>query len=395
VTLTGDPPATMRAAVLHGRRDLRVEQRPVPRPGTGEVLLRVGAVGLCGTDAAEYAHGPRMMPITAAHPVTRHHGPMVIGHEFSGEVVDVGDGVAPDLRGRLVASCGAMSCGRCWQCRRGATNRCVRYAAVGLHRDGAAAGFVAVPVTSCLPADELGLGPDAAALAQPMSIAVHASRRGRVAAGERVLLLGAGGIGAFLTYTLARAGAELAVVDPDPERRGLALRLGARAALDAAGASEAAAEALGGPPHAVFEASGTGAGLESALATMPPGCRLVLVGLQERPTQLDLRRLTLTELELIGTNAMTWEPDFAAALRLVASRAEGWSDVAPTAWPLDELVSAGLDRLAAGNPPAVKVLVDPWAGRARPARTRPWPAVTGSQPWPGAEAAPEIAWPDR
>jgi (R,R)-butanediol dehydrogenase / meso-butanediol dehydrogenase / diacetyl reductase len=394
VTPTGDPPATMRAAVLHGRRDLRVEWRPVPRPGAGELLLRVGAVGLCGTDAAEYAHGPRMMPIATAHAVTRHHGPMVIGHEFAGEVVEVGDGVVPALRGRLVASCGAMSCGRCWQCRRGATNRCVRYAAVGLHRDGAAAGFVAVPATSCLPADELGLGADAAALAQPMSIAVHASRRGRVVPGERVLLLGAGGIGAFLTYALTRAGTELVVVDPAPERRGMALRLGARAALDA-GATGAAVEALGGPPHAVFEASGSGAGLGSALTAMPPGCRLVLVGLQEQPAQLDLRRVTLAELELIGTNAMTREPDFAEALGLVASRAEGWSDVAPTAWPLDELVSAGLDRLAAGNPPAVKVLVDPWADRARPARTRPGPAATGSRPWPAAAAAPETRWRNR
>ncbi|HZD37179.1 MAG TPA: zinc-binding dehydrogenase, partial [Actinomycetes bacterium] len=145
---------------------------------------------------------------------------------------------------------------------------------------------------------------------------------------------------------------------------------------------------------AVFEASGTGAGLEAALAAVPPGCRLVLVGLQERPAQLDLRRLTLTELELIGTNAMTWEPDFGTALRLVASRAEGWSDVAPTAWPLDELVSAGVDRLAAGNPPAVKVLVDPWADRARPTRTRPRPAVAGSRPGSGAGAAPETAWPE-
>jgi threonine dehydrogenase-like Zn-dependent dehydrogenase len=212
-------------------------------------------------------------------------------------------------------------------------------------------------------------------------------------AGERVLLLGAGGIGAFLTYALARAGVELVVVDPDPDRRRLALRLGARAALEPAGA-ELIAEALGGSPHAVFEASGTGAGLDSALATAPPGGRLVLVGLQERPAALDLRRVTITELELIGTNAMNREPDFADALQLVASRAEGWSDIAPTAWPLDELVTAGLDRLAAGEAKAVKVLVDPWAERARPATTRPAPAVHPPSPGPGA-AAPSARQPGK
>src|SRR5690606_20609796 len=81
-----------RAAVLYGRLDLRVEEVPVPRPGPGEVLLRVRALGVCGTDAAAYAHGPAMFPIETRHPVTGHIGPMVIGHEFAGEVVEVGEG---------------------------------------------------------------------------------------------------------------------------------------------------------------------------------------------------------------------------------------------------------------------------------------------------------------
>lgn len=369
-------PETMRAARLHGRGDLRVETVPVPRPAAGEVLLRTGAVGLCGTDASEYAHGPRMMPVTERNAVTGHHGPMTIGHEFSGWVVDVGAGVDPGLRGRLVASCGAMSCGSCWQCRRGMTNLCTTYAAVGLHRDGAAAGYVATPLANCLLADTHGLGPDGAALAQPMSIAVHASRRGRAVAGERALLLGAGGIGAFLTYALAAAGVTLVVVDPDAARRDLALRLGARAALPPEDAA-AAADVLGGPPHVVFEASGSSAGLATAQAALPSGGRLVLVGLQNHHKDLDLRQLTLTELELIGTNAMRRDPDFGDALALVAGRTDGWADIAPTVLPLGELVTGALDPLAAGRPPAVKLLVDPWAEHERPADTRPrTPATT-------------------
>jgi (R,R)-butanediol dehydrogenase/meso-butanediol dehydrogenase/diacetyl reductase len=366
--MTGE---TMRAALLHGRHDLRVESVPVPRPGPGELLLRVATVGLCGTDAAEYAHGPSMMPVTTAHPVTGHRGPMVIGHEFAGEVAEVGPGVDPALRGRLVSSCGAISCGRCWQCRRGRTNLCDSYAAVGLHRDGAAAEYVAVPEASCLPADELGLPPDAAALAQPMSIAVHARRRGRVADGERVLLLGAGGIGAFLTYVLARAGVRVLVMDPDPARRRLASALGAHAVTGPDGT--APAELLDGPPHAVFEASGTAPGLRSALAALPTGGRLVVVGMQKEPATLDLRTAALREHEIIGTNAMTREPDFPEALRLVASRPEGWADIAPSALPLEEIVTGGLDALAAGRAPAVKVLVDPVSTRSRATDTVPRP----------------------
>src|SRR5690606_33907560 len=324
----------MRAAVLYGRRDLRVEEVPVPRPGPGEVLLRVRALGVCGTDAAEYAHGPAMFPIETRHPVTGHIGPMVIGHEFAGEVVEVGEGVDPAWTGRLLASCGSIFCGGCRQCRRGRTNLCDRYAAVGLHRHGAAAELVAAPLSSCEPADERGLPPDAAALGQPMSIAVHAARRGRLAGGERVVLFGAGGIGAFLTHVLATRGVTLLVVDPDPARRDLATRLGAGAVAAAVegdpapgGATSGGAvpdDLLGGPPDVVIESSGTGAGLAAAWSILPAGARLLVVGMQKAPVTLDLRRATLRENEIIGTNAMTRTPDFPEALDLLAARRQGW-----------------------------------------------------------------------
>jgi (R,R)-butanediol dehydrogenase/meso-butanediol dehydrogenase/diacetyl reductase len=362
--------ATMRAAVLHGRADLRVDNVPIPRPGPGEVLLRVRAVGVCGTDAAEYSHGPAMMPIERPHPVTGHRGPMIIGHEFAGEVVEVGSGLDSGLHGRLLASCGAISCGRCEPCARGRTNLCDSYAAVGLHRDGAAAEFVAAPLASCQPADALGIPPDAAALGQPMSIAVHAARRGRVSEGERAVLLGAGGIGAFLTYVLARLGLHVMVVDPDERRRAIAAGLGA-AAVAAAGPDVAPGELLGGRPHVVFEASGAAAGLDAAFAALPPGGRLVLVGMQKLPTTLDLRRSTLREHEVIGTNGMVADPDFRDALRLVAARTAGWADVAPTAWPLEEIVSGALQPMANGAAPAIKTLIDPAATRARPTGTLP------------------------
>lgn len=369
---------SMRSGVLHGKRDLRLSEVAVPTPGPGEVLLAVRALGICGTDAAEYAHGPRMMPIEQAHPVTGHHGPMVIGHEFAGEVVAVGDGVDPGLVGRLLASCGAISCGRCWQCRRGRTNLCESYAAVGLHRDGAAAEYVAAPLASCEPVDELGLPPDAAALGQPMSIAVHASRRGRAAPEERVVLLGAGGIGAFLTYVLGRLGTRLLVIEPDEARRRLAAGLGATQVAEP-DAALAVADLLDGPPHVVFEASGSAAGLESALAMLPPGGRLVLVGLQHRPATLDLRHATLVEHEIIGTNAMVRATDFPEALALIAGRTGGWADLAPTAQPLDQLVTGGLEPLAAGSASAVKLLFDPYATSVRLTDTVPRPAAAAAE----------------
>src|SRR5690606_36967409 len=132
-----------------------------------------------------------------------------------------------------------------------------------------------------------------------MSIAVHATQRARLAGGERVVMFGAGGIGAFLAYVLARRGAQLLVVDPDESRRHLAAALGA-AALARPGDDLAPADLLGGEPEVVFECSGTEAGLAAALSVLPAGARLVVVGMQKRPVAIDLRRVTIRENEIIG-----------------------------------------------------------------------------------------------
>jgi (R,R)-butanediol dehydrogenase/meso-butanediol dehydrogenase/diacetyl reductase len=362
----------MRAAVLHGRGDLRVETLPVPRPGPGEVLLAVGTVGLCGTDASEYGRGPRMFPIEARHPVTGHLGPMVIGPEFGGRVVALGPDVDPSWLDQEVASCGAVSCGRCDWCSRGRTNLCVAYSAVGLHRPGALAEYVVTPVANCAQVGGRGLPPDAAALGQPMSIAVHARRRGRVQPDERVVVLGAGGIGAFLVHAIHAVGARVVAVDALSQRLTLARSLGADAALLAQSATAAGIEeALGGPPHVIFEATGRAAALALALELLSPGGRLVQVGLHAEPAALDLRRLSLTELEIIGTNAMVRATDFEEALDLVASRREGWADVAPIALPLQDVATQGLAQLGAGPAEVVKFLIDPRAREQRPSDTTP------------------------
>jgi (R,R)-butanediol dehydrogenase/meso-butanediol dehydrogenase/diacetyl reductase len=119
----------------------------------------------------------------------------------------------------------------------------------------------------------------------------------------------------------------------------------------------------------VFEATGIAAVTLRALEVLSKGGRLVQIGVQRRPVAVDLGRLTLTELEVIGTNALVRGTDFLAALRLVAGRSEGWADVAPVAIPLHALVGDGLEPLANGRAGAVKTLVDPWAAQARPTRT--------------------------
>lgn len=358
---TSPTAVTMRAAVMYGRSDIRIEQVPIASALPGELLLEVSAVGVCGTDAAEWAYGPKLYPIEVAHPVTGHLGPMIVGHEFAGTVVDVGEGVDPSWIGKLVASCGSMPCGGCDECLTGRSNLCRRYAAVGLHRNGALATFVSAPLGSCVDVGALGLGLDEAALAQPMAIAVHSMRRARLHTGDVAVVQGVGGIGAFLIDALVDAGARVIAVDLSRERLDIADDLGAHVTI-LAGEPDTKDRIRAEFPDSIpvfFEVTGTDPGLQLALEIVPMGTEIVMVGIHKAPREVDLARVTTRELSLIGTNAMVRETDFPEAARLVAARRGGWGSIAPDPLPIDELVEGALRPMTQGRPPAIKTLIRP------------------------------------
>jgi (R,R)-butanediol dehydrogenase / meso-butanediol dehydrogenase / diacetyl reductase len=354
----------MRAAVYHGPRDVRVEKVRVPDPGPGEVLVKVGTVGICGSDAAEYAR-PRLIR-------TREDGAadvVVLGHEFAGLVVGLGRGVPGELLGQPVACGAGISCGHCARCAQGRTNLCLSYHTIGFHRDGGMAEYVTSPAAICVPVSKHGLSMDTAALAQPMAIAVHARRRGRVSADDVVLILGAGGIGSFLTYACAATGAQVWVADIADDRRALARRLGAAQVIDSRSAEPAAAlEGAGTRADVIFEVSGSAAGLGSALQAAHPGVRLVAVGVQKAPHDARFAEWTLNEYDVLGSVAHICADDLPTAIDLLAApQAASWSDLAPTVFPLDDLTAEGLVPLGAGQPRQIKTLFDPAATAPRPA----------------------------
>jgi (R,R)-butanediol dehydrogenase/meso-butanediol dehydrogenase/diacetyl reductase len=356
----------MRAAVMHGRRDVRIEEVTRPQPGADEVLLRIAAVGICGTDAAEFAHGPIMFPLEKRHPVTGHLGPMIPGHELAGFVEEAGGEALGLGAGTLVASGAGVSCGACTWCRRGRTNLCSSYSTVGLDRHGGLAQFAVVPASTCVDVSSAGLGPDVAALAQPMSVAVHAMRRGRPEPGDTAIVIGVGGIGAFLVHALASCGITVVATDLDEQRLGIATRLGAAHVVDGSQPEALGTRLVGTPlaPSVAYEVTGTGAGLGAALDVLRPGGRLVMVGHQSAPGEFPLPRVTRDELEVIGTNAHQRDADLPEAIRLLSARTDGWSDVAPVALPLESLADALAD-LAAGTTGRIKTLIDPWAADTR------------------------------
>ena len=159
----------MRAARYHGVRDIRIEELPDPTPEAGEVLVKVAHNGICGSDLHEYYSAPTFIPVDP-HPLTGAHVPVVLGHEFSGTVVEVGDGVDPDLVGTNAALRPTYSCGQCASCQRGLHNICRRLAFHGLSAHG---GGLAELTT--LPADHVHPLPDSVslelgALVEPMAV---------------------------------------------------------------------------------------------------------------------------------------------------------------------------------------------------------------------------------
>jgi threonine dehydrogenase-like Zn-dependent dehydrogenase len=353
----------MRAAVFHGPGDVRVERvdAPVP-PAAGDVVLRVLRAAICGTDCAEYLHGPVLVPLERRHPWSGHVGPLILGHEFVGAVEALGAGVEGLAAGERVVSGAGVSCGSCAWCRKGRTNLCERYYTVGLQAHGGLAERVTVPAATCRPVPA-ACSDEHAALAQPLAVGIHAVARGGVAAGASVAVNGVGGIGSFVVAAAAGRGAgPVIAIDVDAGRLTVARRLGATHAVDAsAGDPRAAVAAItgGAGVDVAIEAAGVPDGPALAVAVARRGGRVVIVGLQKQPVALDLLDLTLREIDVRTSMAHVLADDLPEALALLAGGELG-DVVTGRVIPLEGLVRDGLEALAAGTAGG-KVVVDPGA----------------------------------
>ena len=259
---------TMRAALLHGVRDLRIERAPKPERAPGEVLLKVRAVGVCGSDLHYYLEG--------AIGATKSAEPFILGHEFAAEVVEGGT-LAP---GTLVAVDPNRACGACEWCAAGHPNLCpnVEFAGVPPYQ-GALAEYITARPDELVALPE-GFDAATAALLEPLGIAIHALDLARLKPMESVAVLGAGPIGLLIMQVARWCGAgQLNVVEPLEYRRSLALELGADAAF--ATWEELKATTDGRGVDVVLEATTSPLGPQHAAEAVRIGGRLVLVGIPE------------------------------------------------------------------------------------------------------------------
>ena len=273
----------MRAAVYYGNHQLKIEDVPEPTAGAGQVKVRVSRNGICGTDLHEYFDGPIFIPPSEPHPLTGRNMPLVLGHEFSGTVTEVGAGVTGVREGDRVTIEPVYRCGECRPCRAGRYNLCQIVGFHGLMADGGMAEYTVVPRNQVhkLP-DSVPL--EMGALVEPMSVAYHAAVLGEVGDQGSALIFGAGPIGIGIWFALRGMGlTEIDVVEPSPVRRASIEALGART-LDPANQDVPAliAERTSGQGvDAAFDAAGVEQAVDSArsraTAAVMVGMLLLLV----------------------------------------------------------------------------------------------------------------------
>lgn len=343
----------MRAAVFHGPRDVRIENVPDrAAPARDEVVIEVTRAAICGTDASEWDHGPVIC-----------RSGVVLGHEFVGRVVDAGVDVTTLRMGDRVVSGAGISCGRCRWCLGGRTNLCAEYRTLGLQVDGGLAEYVTSPAAICRTVPD-ACDDDAAAMTQPVAVALHALSRVGQRSGDAIAVIGTGGIGSFIVAGASRraVGGRVVAIDIDDERLATASALGAHETANATGHDLAAllrelSDGVGF--DVVIEASGAPHAPSAAIAGACRGGRVLLVGLHGAPRAIEFTPMILREVDIHTTVAHVGDSDIPAALELLAE-----SDIASVTAgariPLDALVEEGLRPLAERRA-AGKILVTPGA----------------------------------
>jgi len=327
----------MRAAVFHGSgRPLVVGEVPRPVPGPGDALVKVAACGFCHTDLHYLDHG---VP-TAQSP------PLILGHEISGVVEELGADVRVRVVGDRVLVPSVLPCGQCEYCRSGRGNICPQLRMPGNHFDGGFAEYVRVPARDLvpLPAD-LDLA-RSAVISDALTTPFHAVvRRARVRSGEWVVVVGCGGVGINAVQFAAAAGGNGIAVDLRAEKREAARRWGACEALDPAEYPDLGREVRkrsGGGADVALEVVGTPETVNLALSTLRRGGRLCVVGYSDSLVPIPLNRLMFFEYEIVGS--LGCRPvDYPRVIEMIRKGKVSLDAVVSASLPLDRIEEAADD----------------------------------------------------
>mgnify|MGYP001207974243 FL=1 len=318
--------STMKACVIEGPRSAAVREVPVPEPAPGEVLIRVERAGICGTDVHIYK-GEYISPY-----------PIIPGHEFSGTIAGLGEGVSGFAIGDCVTAEPNIHCGRCVYCLSHRGNHCANWQAVGVTRGGAMAEYVAVPAGNVFRLPD-GMSFAEGAFIEPLACVVHAMNRLRPAPGDRALLFGAGAMGQQLIQALVHAGvSDLAVVDVAEGKLAMAAQWGATRTFVSGRFDEA--ELLGEFPRGfdiVADATGIPQVIEQALKYLGPAGKYLQFGVAPKDAAIRLSPFDLFQRDWTLIGSMATNDTFHQALQWAKAKRVRLESLVTSVIGLDDL----------------------------------------------------------
>ncbi|MDF2876742.1 MAG: zinc-binding alcohol dehydrogenase family protein [Sporomusa sp.] len=337
--------SNMQAIVCTEPSVLSRTTRPLPAPTAGQVLIKVQALGICGSDIHAF-HGRQPM----------FSYPQVMGHEISGQVISVGASVSSITTGQQVIVIPYAHCGHCAACRRGKTNCCTSLSVMGVHRGGALQEYIVVDEKYLVAVD--GLAHTTAALIEPYAISAHAVRRSGLASGDQVLIVGAGAIGLAAADISRALGAQVILAETNPERLAAAAnRYEFSQCLNPLNSTfdqQLKDMTDGNGPVIIIDATGNPASMNSQINSLAAGGTLVFVGLHSGEVQFNDLAFHKRETTLCGSRGATRE-DFQTVIDLAATGKIRLVQLCSLTVPFNQLDQTEFVKLA--SPEVIKAVI--------------------------------------
>lgn len=343
----------MKIANWYGGKDFRIEDAPKPEIKNDEVLIAVKAASICGSELHAYEGISKRREEV-------HGVPLVMGHEFSGEVAEVGKNVKNVAVGDRVAVNPIVTCGKCEQCMAGQTNICKNFRLLGLHVNGAFAEYVPIVAENCYKIPD-SMTFEEASLTEPCSVGVHAVNITPLKLGDDVVVLGAGTIGLMALQAAKLAGAgRIFATDTLDYRLDMAKKIGADEVINAK--NEDPVEKImeltdNGGVDAVLEAVGSETTVQQGLALLKKGKTMTVIGMMKKMMELPMLDVSVKEVKIQGDYGYT-KQDFISSLKLIATKKMNVKQTITHVLPLDD-IAKGFELLAQKKENAIKVIVKP------------------------------------
>lgn len=323
----------MKASRFLGNKTFAVTDLPTPHAGPGELVLRNQVCGVCGTDVHIYHGEPGSADVNP---------PVVLGHEYSGEVVEVGEGVTGFAVGDHVTVDPNIYCGHCAYCQNGKKQLCPSMEAVGVTRDGGFAQYSRIPASQAFKLEPT-VPWEAAAMAEPLACCLHGIDLAGIQVGDKVCVVGGGAIGLLMVQLAKLSGAsQIVLSEPNEKRRQVGLQLGANAALDPTrpDAQEAFAQVLGGGANVVIECVGNVSAVKSAFQFAGKGATVLLFSVPKVDATFDLPLFDVYKKELTIKGSFVNPDTHARAVALINSGKVDFGPIITHRFTLDQLPEA-------------------------------------------------------